>query len=79
MGNLSVIKQFELKEETLEADIDYFLNGNMDHIGFPRVFVVVCKLSCLQTLLYKVIYETFNSAIHNSIYLCVIRDCNHPL
>ena len=55
MGNLSVIKQFELKEEALEADIDYFLNENMDHTGFPRVFVVVCKLSCLQTLLYKVI------------------------
>ena len=55
MGNLSVIKQFELKEEALEADIDYFLNENMDHIGFLRVFVVICKLSCLQTLLHKVI------------------------
>ena len=54
MGDLTIIRQFELKDETLESDIDYFLKENMGHTGKPRILVVICKLSCLHTLLYMV-------------------------
>ena len=54
MGDLTIIRQFELKDETLESDIDYFLKENMGHIGKPKILVAICKLSCLHTLLHQV-------------------------
>ncbi len=54
--NLTVVEQFELKEQTMDSDIDTFLEENMEHIGRPKIFVAICKLTCLRSLLYQVTF-----------------------